>query len=155
MAKTVLATLQNRIRALEAEAAQSPLSAPRLDDLAGHYRVVVDDLEADLKKRELRPPTRQQLAKALRDAIEAVLEDAQQGLSYREIYARLIQRRVRVPGADPARNVNAHLSADKHRFARSDNGWVLARWGTKAQREAKRNASLDDRAPTILRETRR
>lgn len=67
-------------------------------------------------------------AKAVVNEMWRILEEEGQQLHYKQIYQRLIDRGIQVPGRDPLKNVGAHLSADKRFISDGAGHWRLASW---------------------------
>lgn len=79
-------------------------------------------------EREVSQATEAAPAKQLRNAMVDILREAGVPLHYTEIGKRLIDRGVTVPGKNPSRNVNAHLSNDDRFDRRGGGEWGLASW---------------------------
>jgi hypothetical protein len=64
----------------------------------------------------------------LTDVIWQVLRDEGHPLHYTEVYRRVTAHGVRVRGADPAKNVGAHLSRDPRIENVAKGTWALKAW---------------------------
>lgn len=97
--------------------------------------------ETEIVRRSEKLPTR---SSNLKDHIATIFQEEGRPLHYIEVYERLRDRGIPVPGKDPARNVGAHLSSDL-RFQKLGAGrWQLAEKETKSAEDGSSSAESDD-----------
>jgi hypothetical protein len=119
---------QDRAEHYQRQAERHVGQADQLTEQADHFRSVLAFYEPEAADSPGDSATDQMPTKAMKNAMWKILEAEGQPLHYREICQRLIASGFRVPGQDPARNVNAHLSADI-RFSNVGRGlWGLNSW---------------------------
>lgn len=73
-------------------------------------------------------------AKTLRNEMVKILQEEGGPLHYGEIYDRLRQRGISVPGKDPRRNIGAHLSNDERFESLGSGEWGLESWKRSPER---------------------
>jgi hypothetical protein len=106
----------------------------KLDDAKAEYDRLQADVEALERSLQLMIERNDEdeetavPAKQIRNEMVTILQNEGAPLHYGEIYNRLVQRGIPVPGKEPRRNVGAHLSNDE-RFEKQGSGnWGLASW---------------------------
>lgn len=117
MSISILKKLRETVMQIEAERDKLEQQARSFREVISYYESLGDDNEIRVNE-----------PKALANALYTLLERFGRPVHYRQLADELVKQNFPIPGKDPARNVNAHLSLDE-RFETNGAGlWGLRRW---------------------------